>query len=173
MPDSRLQADKGWEFLRLLLRLYDSTPANNFQHHIDVADRVMSLRFDRDDSGDSYVPLPKWLLGSLMKRNRPALLRLYIEHSDLDSATALALNMIKDAAPRTTDDRGAFRRWLPYSELDALVAKLETRERREGGSAAGRKCGARARQLREETRAYHDDLGQGLGPSHGDDYGLR
>ena len=42
-------ADRGWELLRILLRLYDATPVNNYQHHIDVVDRIMSLRIDRND----------------------------------------------------------------------------------------------------------------------------
>eukprot|EP00041_Stephanoeca_diplocostata_P009857 m.155072 g.155072 ORF g.155072 m.155072 type:complete len:1625 (-) comp17927_c0_seq1:94-4968(-) len=97
-------ADAAWEYLRQLLRLYDSGPENNYMYHIAVADHIMSLKVgseahEDDPSGamTSYVPVPKWLLRSLKKRHPAALLRLLIKHGDLDAAVELALEMVSGA----------------------------------------------------------------------------
>lgn len=92
------------QYLRQLLRLYDSGPDNNYAYHIAVADHIMSLKVgseshEEDPSGSmtSYVPVPKWLQRSLKKRHPAALLRLLIKHGDLDAATELALEMVVNA----------------------------------------------------------------------------
>jgi len=88
-----------WEYVRLLLRTFDAGPENNYEHHITVANMVMRLELVDQTSGKAtaYVPLPLWLQRSLERRHPAALMRLYLEHNDIQRCAEVAIRQLERA----------------------------------------------------------------------------
>ncbi|XP_066505753.1 nuclear pore complex protein Nup160 isoform X2 [Hoplias malabaricus] len=118
--------DEAW---RLLASYLEKHPTQNAQHHRCVINRLLS----------HGVPVPDWLLNAYKEVDAAALLRLYLNYDQLESAAELVVEYVDALLGKGHQYFGiemplsatAPLVWLPYTSIDQLLRSL-----REGQASA-------------------------------------
>ncbi|KAJ8344194.1 hypothetical protein SKAU_G00315230 [Synaphobranchus kaupii] len=111
--------DEAWHLLASYL---ENHPSQNAQHHRCVINVLLS----------HGVPLPDWLVNSYKLVDAAALLRLYLNYDQLESAVDLVLEYVEALLGKGHQYFGIERPlsataplvWLPYTSIDQLLQVL-------------------------------------------------
>uniref|UniRef100_A0A672R955 Nuclear pore complex protein Nup160-like n=1 Tax=Sinocyclocheilus grahami TaxID=75366 RepID=A0A672R955_SINGR len=111
--------DEAW---RLLAHYLEKYPSQNAQYHRCVLNKLLS----------HGVPVPDWLLNAYKEVDAAALLRLYLNYDQLESAAELVLEYVDALLGKGHQYFGIERPlsataslvWLPYTSIDQLLRNL-------------------------------------------------
>uniref|UniRef100_A0A671MYY4 Nucleoporin 160 n=1 Tax=Sinocyclocheilus anshuiensis TaxID=1608454 RepID=A0A671MYY4_9TELE len=111
--------DEAW---RLLAHYLEKYPSQNAQYHRCVLNKLLS----------HGVPVPDWLLNAYKEVDAAALLRLYLNYDQLESAAELVLEYVDALLGKGHQYFGIARPlsataslvWLPYTSIDQLLRNL-------------------------------------------------
>ncbi|XP_028842114.1 nuclear pore complex protein Nup160 [Denticeps clupeoides] len=111
--------DEAW---RLLGSYLEAHPSQNAQHHRCVINKLLS----------HGAPLPDWLVHAYKAVDAAALLRLYLNYDQLESAAELVLEYVDALLGKGHQYFGIERPlsataplvWLPYTSIDQLLLSL-------------------------------------------------
>uniref|UniRef100_A0A8C1TC12 Nucleoporin 160 n=1 Tax=Cyprinus carpio TaxID=7962 RepID=A0A8C1TC12_CYPCA len=111
--------DEAW---RLLAHYLEKYPSQNAQYHCCVINKLLS----------HGVPVPDWLINAYKEVDAAALLRLYLNYDQLESAAELVLEYVDALLGKGHQYFGIERPfsataslvWLPYTSIDQLLRNL-------------------------------------------------
>uniref|UniRef100_A0A8C2ERT1 Nucleoporin 160 n=1 Tax=Cyprinus carpio TaxID=7962 RepID=A0A8C2ERT1_CYPCA len=111
--------DEAW---RLLAHYLEKYPSQNAQYHCCVINKLLS----------HGVPVPDWLINAYKEVDAAALLRLYLNYDQLESAAELVLGYVDALLGKGHQYFGIERPfsataslvWLPYTSIDQLLRNL-------------------------------------------------